>query len=286
MLNYLVWLLFGIMYLPVFQRLFFGRTNWALEDFSHIYFILPISLFLIWRKRSVLKKVSAEQGEGNIPAVISFVILLAGIFIFVFGWRGNYDMLQIFSLVPVLFGLTGYLYGGSVLKVLSFPYLYLLFLVPPPAAILDSITLPMRHGVSSAAESILGLFNYPVTREGLLLSIGYRDIYMAPACSGFRSLVTMLSLSLVYIYLTKGGLLKKTVLTLFTVPLALSGNLIRVITLCLITFYFGEEAGQGFFHNFSGIVIFMITILGLIGVEIVIDRLIPEEDGAERRPDE
>jgi exosortase len=174
-------------------------------------------------------------------------------------------------LIPFLFGLTGYLYGSNTAKTLSFPILYLLLLVPPPFGILDSITLPMRYGISSAAESILSFLNYPISKKGLVLTIGYQDIFMGEPCSGFRSLITMISLVLVYVYITKGKLLKKFILTSFIVPMALLGNLVRVITLCLITFYFGEEAGQGFFHNFSGIVIFIITILGLMGIESLLE---------------
>jgi exosortase len=192
---------------------------------------------------------------------------------FIFGWRQDYVFVQSLSLIPFLLGLTGFLYGKKMVKILSFPILYLLLLVPPPFGILDSITLPMRHGISVLTENILFLSNYPISRNGLLLRIGYNDIFMGEACSGFRSLITMFSLVLVYVYIIKGNYLKKILLTSFIIPMALFGNLVRVITLCLITFYFGEEAGQGFFHNFSGIVIFIITLLGLMGAESLINRM-------------
>ncbi|MBI4825416.1 MAG: exosortase [Nitrospirae bacterium] len=277
MINSLIWILAAVLYAPVFHNLYFGKTNWALEDYSHIYFILPISLYLAWQKREALNKLLQEEKESAAGIFVSFFLLLVGVMIFIFGWRRGYDLIFIFSLVPVLFGLTGYLYGSKIAKALSFPILYLLFLVPPPAGILDSITLPMRYGVSFAVEGILGFFNYPIKREGLLLSIGYKDLYMASACSGFRSLIAMLSLSFVYIYLIRAGLFKKIILAAIITPLALTGNLIRVITLCLITFYFGEEAGRGFFHIFSGVIIFMITILGLIYVEMMLNRCKPEK---------
>jgi exosortase/archaeosortase family protein len=78
---------------------------------------------------------------------------------------------------------------------------------------------------------------------------------------------------IVYVYVSKSNFNKKLILTLFIIPFALLGNLVRVITLCLITFYFGEDAGQGFFHNFSGIVIFVITLLGILGVELVLNKI-------------
>ena len=257
------------MYAPLFSSLYSMR--WDTVDYTHAYFILPISLWLTWRKRRDIKNIIQQEGPGK-RNLFSFSILFLGLLMFIFGWRQNYIFIQALSLIPFLFGLTGYLYGINMVKTLSFPILYLLLLVPPPFGILDSITLPMRHGISVATEAILRLLGYPISREGLLLTIGYHDIFMGQPCSGFRSLITMFSLVLVYVYISKGTLAKKLILTSFIVPMALLGNLVRVITLCLITFYFGEEVGQGFFHNFSGIVIFIITLLGLMGVEAILDR--------------
>ena len=202
---------------------------------------------------------------------------------FIFGWREDYLFITTLSLIPVLYGLIIYLYGIKIAKSLSFPILYLLLLVPPPFGVLDGITLPMRHGTSVAAETILRSLDYPITRKGLLLTIGYNDIFMGQPCSGFRSLITMSSLVLAYIYISRGTLAKKLIMTSLIVPLTLFGNLIRVITLCLITYYFGEEAGQGFFHNFSGIVIFLIAILGMIGIESLADKFFTEKSEGHKR---
>lgn len=266
MVNYIVWILIGILYTPVFHSLYSFR--WDKVDYTHAYFILPISLWLAWRKRAQLKKIS--QADNIKYSWLGLSVFSIGIVTFIFGWREDYLFVTTLSLIPVLYGLIICLYGFSMAKSLLFPVLYLLLMVPPPFGILDSITLPMRHGTSVTAEVILRLFDYPVTRDGLLLTIGYNDIFMGQPCSGFRSLITMFSLVLVYVYLSKGSLSQKLILTSFIVPITLLGNVVRVITLCLITFYFGEEVGQGFFHNFSGIVIFIITILGLIGAETLL----------------
>jgi exosortase len=268
MISYLIWILVVVLYVPVFLNLY--NIRWDTVDYTHAYFILPLSIWLTWRKRSEIKYISQEARLYK-KNLFSFSILLLGILMFVFGWRQDYIFIQTLSLIPLLFGLTGYLYGMKMVKTLTFPILYLLLLVPPPFGILDSITLPMRHSISVLTEKILLFSNYPISREGLLLKIGYNDIFMGAPCSGFRSLITMFSLVLVYVYISKGSLTKKFVLASLIIPMALLGNLVRVITLCLITFYFGEETGQGFFHNFSGIVIFIITILGLIGAETLLE---------------
>ena len=267
-MNYLIWTLVATLYAPIFFKLY--RVKWETLDYTHAYFILPISLWLAWRKRKQIKELYQNLKSGK--NFFSLFILVSGVFLYIFGWRQNYFLISTFSLIPLLFGLITYLYGRDMAKTLSFPIFYLLLLVPPPLGVLDNITLPMRYSVSYVTEIILKFFNYPITREGLLLTIGYYDIFMGQPCSGFRSLITLFSLGLVYVYISKGSLANKLILTSFIVPLALFGNLIRVIILCLITFYFGEEAGQGFFHNFSGIVMFIITVLGLISIESILGK--------------
>jgi exosortase len=268
MSHYLIWILFIAIYVPTFVKLY--RTRWDLLDYTHAYFILPVSLWLVWRHRKQIKKyIQTIEPKMNYGG---FFFLLMGILIFILGSRFQYIFLMTLSLIPILVGFIYLLYGTAMVRLLTFPILYLLLLVPPPMGIIDNITLPMRYGISNLTEHILQILNYPITREGLLLTIGYNDIFMGQPCSGFRSLITLLSLGIVYVYISKGNVIKKFILTFSIVPIALFGNLIRVITLCLITFYFGEEAGQGFFHNFSGIVMFIITILGLISLEALLNR--------------
>lgn len=270
MLNYLIWLLLTAMYAPIFWQLY--NTRWDKLDYTHAYFIFPISLWLAWRSRDRLK--TALQNLSRNKQSLGFCIFVFGILLFVFSWRQNYYFLSTLSLIPVLFGITLYLYGYNVVKILSFPILYLLLLVPPPFGILDSITLPMRKVASIATEIILKSFHYPVSREGLFLNIGYNQISIGEPCSGFRSLITLLSLGLVYVYISKSTMLNKFLMTASIVPLAIFGNFIRIVALCLITFYFGEEVGQGFFHNFSGIVMFIITVIGLISIEGLLNKFV------------
>ena len=268
MINFIIWILAAAIYTPSFFKLY--NVRWDLLDYTHAYFILPVSLWLIWRRRDQIKESVQNYKPGN--NLLGLAVLFFSIILFLFGSRFDYSLIITFSIIPFIFGLSYYLYGIKTVKLLSFPVLYLLLLIPPPMSLLDSITLPMRYAISAATEVVLGFANYPISREGLLLTIGYNDIFMGQPCSGFRSLITLLSLGIVYIYISDTKLFNKFILAAFIVPLALLGNLVRVVTLCLITFYFGEEAGQGFFHNFSGIVMFIITILGLIGIESLLNK--------------
>ncbi|MFA6217709.1 MAG: exosortase/archaeosortase family protein [Candidatus Omnitrophota bacterium] len=273
--HYIIWALVTILYSPVFFSLYKGR--WDTLDYTHAYFILPVSLWLAWRKRDRIKTLLKHHKPSN--SSISLTLLITGIFMFIFGWKFDYLFITTLSLIPVLSGLVLYLYGMKVTRLLFFPIHYLLLLVPPPLGILDSITLPMRYGISVVTSFILRSFHFPLTREGLLLSIGGHEIFMGQPCSGFRSLITMASLGLVYVYLSNAKRTDKIILLVSIVPLALIGNLIRVLSLCLVTFYFGEKAGQGFFHDASGIIVFIIMTLGLIGIDsfLRMSAALPEE---------
>jgi exosortase len=267
-IKYLPWALIALLYFPTFKALY--QSRWEYIDYTHAYFTLPLSLWLVWKKRaelnSLLTASNVKKGFGYLA------LLFFGLFTFYFGWQHDYLMISTLSLLPVLFGLSGYLYGTQIVKAISFPLLYLLFLVPPPLGILDSITLPMRYGASVATHQILALLHYPIERSGLLLYMGGHEIFVGAPCSGFRSLITMLALGAVYIYLAKGSMVKKTILTVSIIPLALIGNVVRIVTLCLITYHLGKEAGEGFMHYFSGAVIFLIALAGLMGLESLLER--------------
>jgi len=202
----------------------------------------------------------------------SLFLVILGLVMFIFGWKLDYLFITTLSLIPLLYGIIIYLYGTALAKTLSFPILYLLLMVPPPLGVLDAITIPMRHGISVAAVAIMNAIHYPIHREGLMIYLGTHEIFMGAPCSGFRSLITMFSLGIFYVYIIKGTMLKKVVLVAAIIPLALFGNLVRVITLCLLTYHKGEEVAQGFFHYFSGGVIFVIMIIGLLLIEFIMEK--------------
>lgn len=245
--------------------------RWNAIDYTHAYFILPAALWFAWLRRRSIKKLADRVPAARVNYT-ALIILLTGIAMFSFGWKQDYLMISTFSLIPLLFGVTMFLYGPLMSKILSFPILYLILLVPPPLGLLDSVTLPMRYFVSVATEGILKAFNYPITRDGLLLSINNHEIFVGQPCSGFRSFITMLALGLAYVYLNKGSFKKKSLLVASIVPLALAGNLVRISSLCLVTYYLGESVGQKYYHDVSGVVIFVLLILGLVGVDSLLNR--------------
>lgn len=264
-----VWLLMSMMYAPVFFQLY--QSRWEAIDYTHAYFILPVSLWMAWRKRAQL----AELARRLAPApddMLGLGAAIVGFLMFFFGWRQSFLLIMSLSLIPVLWGTVRYLYGAPVAKAVLFPILYLLFLVPPPLGILDNITLPMRYAISDAAYHILRVFDYPIVKNGLMLTMKQDDIFMGAPCSGFRSLITMMALTVAYVSFIKGDRAKKLILVASGIPLALFGNLIRVMGMCLMTYYAGHEAAEGLFHDSSGMIIFLVMIGGLMGTEHLLDK--------------
>lgn len=262
--NGFVFGLLTLFYWPTLFNLFHSR--WDYIDYTHAYFMLPVSLILVWTRRHELAK-AASSGRPLSEDLYFFGIFAFGLAAAIFAWRESYIFLTTLALLPILYGLSGFLYGNGVTKILSFPILYLLFMVPPPLGILDSITLPMRYGVSVATEKTLSLFNYPITREGLLLFIGGKEVYLGEACSGFRSLITLSSLGAAYIYLLKTGSRKKWLIATSIIPLALIGNFLRVVSVVLATHYLGVTQAQQYYHDFSGFGVFLFMVLGLLWIE-------------------
>ena len=212
MIQWLVWVLVGALYSPVVYQLY--KARWEAIDYTHAYFILPVFFaFLIFKRKRVrnVSIIRSPTAVGN-SSLLGIAILILGLFMFIFGWKRDYLMITTASMIPVLFGLILYLYGPATAKVMAFPILYLLLLVPPPLGILDSITMPMRYGISIATQHLLMAFSIPITRAGLMLTVGGHEVYMGAPCSGFRSLITMFSLALAYVYFINTRLRNKIIL--------------------------------------------------------------------------
>lgn len=269
MIHYFVWLLVAALYSPIFWDLYSSR--WEAIDYTHAYFVLPVSLWIVWQKRKELVRLYAEMKPQR-SDFLGLVAIIIGLVLFIFGWRQEYLIVSTISFLLLLGGMIRYLYGTKITKALAFPLFFLIFFIPPPVGMLDSVTMPMRYGISHLVEIILTITGYPITRSGLMLMMGKDEIFMGAPCSGFRSLITMLTLAVAYAYFIKANNLKKIILIPAVIPIALLGNLIRVMILCLVAFYAGHEAAEGFFHDFSGLVMFAITIGSLMGLDYGIDR--------------
>jgi exosortase len=257
------WGMIAAIFYPLFSILY--RQNWDTLGYTHAFFILPVSIGLAYWKREEL--VGAFHATQNRFGIINLAVFAIGIAIYLFGWHQNYAFISTLALIPTLYGFIGYVYGGPVQRALLFPVLYLLLLVPPPIALLDRATLPLRHISAVGVEQVFRLFHVPIQREGLIYVVRGQQMVIDAACSGLRSLVTMFSLVLPYIYIIRCGLSKKIVLVSSVIPLVLLGNIVRIITITLLGLYFGQKVAQGFMHYFSGALVFLFIVLGFLLTE-------------------
>jgi exosortase B len=141
-------------------------------------------------------------------------------------------------------------------------------MIPLPGVVVDAVTMPMKMAVSYVAENILFWAGYPIARTGVILQIGHYKLLVADACAGLHTLFTLEALGLLYLNIIRhDSLTRNVMLAILIVPISFTANVIRVMVLTLITYHYGDEAGQGFLHGFSGMVLFLTALLLIIGVD-------------------
>jgi exosortase B len=154
------------------------------------------------------------------------------------------------------------------LKVMWFPLFFLLFMIPLPGQVVSLLTMPMKMAVSFVAEHILFWADYPIARNGVILQIGQYQLLVADACAGLQTLLTLEALGLFYLNLVHHtSVLRNVTLAILIVPISFTANVIRVIVLTLITYHYGDAAGQGFLHGFAGMVLFISALILILGVD-------------------
>jgi len=158
--------------------------------------------------------------------------------------------------------------GRKTLLNIWFPLFFMCFMVPLPGVVVDALTMPMKMAVSYVTDSVLFSLGYPISRSGVILQIGQYQLLVADACSGLHTLFTLEALGLLYLNVVRrDSLVRNVALAIAVVPISFSANVIRVCTLTLITYYFGDEAGQGFLHGFAGMVLFLSALLLIISAD-------------------
>jgi exosortase len=191
--------------------------------------------------------------------LISLAMLLLGIF-------GAELFLSRSSLVFLIAGLVIFFEGWARLRVVLFPLLFLLLMVPIPAIVFSQITFPLQILASKLAASTLPLCGVPVLREGNIINLPAMPLEVAQACSGIRSLMALLTLAIVYGYFLESRPSIRVLLALASVPIAVAANALRIVGTGLIVQYWDPEKAEGFFHLFSGWLVFLVSFLLLLAL--------------------
>jgi len=177
--------------------------------------------------------------------------------------------LEIGSQIPVLIGVGWMLLGRQVLRTLIFPVAFTLFVIPVPGTLLDQLLLPLKQLVSAIVDNGLHALGYPIARNGVVLMIGQYDLLIADACSGLNSMVALSGLGLIYTYVVGRSRWHNAMLLLSVLPVAFAANVIRVMTLLLITYYFGDGAGRTF-HDSAAWLEIVLAFGGFFAVDTVL----------------
>lgn len=261
---------FMLLYAPTFRALY--ETWKTEEDYSHGFLIIPISLYLIWKKREELL---SRPGH---PSNWGFAILMLWAVMYFLGYVGEISTFVSYSMIVFLFGAVITLLGFGIAKAVAFPILFLIFMIPIPTEIYTIFTNPMKLVATTSSVWFLHLFNVPVLQEGNLMHLPNYSMKVVMACSGMRSLISVTALALLMGYLLLTSNARRLALFLFSIPVALLGNMLRITVTGMLAYFVSTEMAEGYSHTMAGLVTFALSFILLFAGVSLIQWIAPERN--------
>lgn len=265
------------LFLPSYFML--AKTVWQSDEQGHGPIILAVTLWLMWQRRNEFWALPDAQ-----PPMAAWVLLVVGMAGYVVGRSQQVDTIEVLSHLPIAAAALMLLKGWPGLRWGTFFLFFLLFMVPLPGLVVQTITTPLKIVVSHVGEALMYGMGYPVARSGVILYVGQYQLLVADACAGLNSMFTLEALGLLYMNLMNyTSVRRNALLAVLIIPIAFVANVIRVMVLVLVTYHFGDEAGQGFVHGFAGMLLFIIALTMMLIVDNIIGRFFPTRPvGAEK----
>jgi exosortase B len=258
-----------VLYVPTLFDLIKGL--WITEEQAHGPIILVLSLWLMHRQWPRMM----EKGASKLASVTGWGVFIIALVFYITGRSQQIMPFEMCSFIWMLAAILLIKRGSGAIRVMWFPLFFMLFMIPLPGTVVITLTMPMKMAVSYITENILFWAGLPVARNGVTLQVGQYQLLVADACAGLQTLLTLESLGLFYLNVVRHtSIYRNMILAILIVPISFTANVIRVITLTLITYYFGDEAGQGFLHGFAGIVLFLSALLIILGVDSLLQLFI------------
>ena len=249
----LVLALLGLLYFHILEKLIIQW--WHDPNFSHGFFVPAFSIYVLWLKRETLRKLPLS------PSWWGVLFLVVGLGCLIVGNLGAELFLSRFSLLVVTAGLVICFLGWPHQRQVLFPWLFLILMIPIPAIFFNQITFPLQLLASKLASGVLPLAGVPVLREGNIIQLPAMPLEVAEACSGIRSLLTLATLAIIYGYLMESKIAIRVVLALGSIPIAVAANSFRIVGTGLMVQYWNPDSAEGFFHLFSGWLIFVVSLV-------------------------
>ncbi|NVN90097.1 MAG: VPLPA-CTERM-specific exosortase XrtD [Desulfuromonadales bacterium] len=253
-------------------------SNWNSDDFTYSYFIPVVVAYLIWEKRAELAREPAQRSwAGMLPALL-------GILFYWMGALGGEFTIMFVSLWLLCVAALWSIMGWRKLRVIIFPVFMALTMVPPPVVLYNGLTLRLKLMSSQIGVKMLQLCGMSAYREGNVIDLGFTKLQVVDACSGLRYFFPLIVLGILLAYFFKGALWKRILIVLSAVPVSIVTNSMRIASVGILYQFMGAAAAEGFFHDFSGWFIFMVS-LGVLVLEMaVLKRIFPDKDGEQHEP--
>lgn len=259
----------GLLYLPTYWDFLAGSK--AADSQGHEPLIAGVAAWLVWRRREALAQLppaAAPRAAGS--------LLVAGLLLYVFGRSQHFLRLELVSQLLVFASVLLAFKGWAAVRQVWFALFFLLFVVPLPYSMVQTLTGPMKEAVSAVATMLLYWSGYTIGRTGVVITIGQYQLLVAEACAGLHTMFTLEALGLLYTQLLDYRAWQRSAaLALLVVPVSFCANVVRVIALVLVTYYFGDEAGQGFVHGFAGLLLFFVALLLILSVDRLLGLVLP-----------
>ena len=247
-----------------------ARTVWSTDEQGHGPIIGAVSLWLMWKRRQAV--IDAPYRPATFLGGALFVLALV---MYALGRSQQIIQGEVVGVLLLATSMLLLLRGVQGLKAVAFPLFFLVFMVPLPGVLVQAVTIPLKTAVSYVAEVLMYHAGYAVGRTGVILTVGQYQLLVADACAGLNSMFTLEALGLLYMnlmgYTSK---LRNVVLAILVIPIAFIANVVRVIILILVTYHFGDEAGQGFVHTFAGMVLFGVGLAMMLATDSVVGRVL------------
>lgn len=237
------------------------------ENYSHGFFVLPLALYFIWERRQALLSADVQ------PSMLGLGLVLLSLLLLMTGRLGAELFLMRTSLLGVIGGIILFVWGRAQFRVLLFPLAFLVFMIPLPSILFNQIAFPLQLVASKAGESVIALSGIPVLREGNVLRLPGKTLEVVEACSGLRSLISLTMLAVVLGYFSDRRTAARVIIALAAVPIAIVANAARIAGTGIASEWISPAVADGFFHTFSGWLIFVVAFAGLLVVQRIVARV-------------
>ncbi len=268
--KYRYWFLFGLVFLalPYWRIVASLVHDWYTDDnASHGFFIPLIAGYLVWIRRKELAETPVGSSLAGLFVTVGAAVLLLG------GWLASELFSMRLSLVAALCGCVLYWLGRPAFSRLLVPLLFLLFMIPIPAIVYDAAAFPLKLFVSWASVGLLKALGMMVVREGNVIMFPNITLEVVEACSGLRSLTSLLALGTAYALIFMRSPWQRLVLVASAIPIAVGANILRVVVTGFLARHFGAAAAEGFFHEFAGLTTFVLAVALMAGLHRLMRRL-------------